>query len=258
MADIFFLIKKTVSFIFLPLPFISILIVIGLVLLWTTRRQTPGKIFVTLGMCLLLLTSFGFLSDHLLMSLENRYPPLLDVKSMKGTGDIKWIVVLGGGNVPDPRRPLSSQIAPASLTRLVEGIRLHRQLPGSKLLLSGGATSSQTPEAETLAKTALLMGIKEKDIICENKSLDTVSQAKTISGIIGRSKFILVTSAFHMPRSMALFHKYGMDPIPAPTGYIVHRQPHFDPVTIFPDAGSLGKMEIAIHEYLGMVWAHVQ
>ena len=258
MVNIVFFVKKVISFFFLPLTLASVLMVIGLVLLWATRRKTLGKVLVTLGTCLLLMASFGPLSNHMLMSLERRYPPLLDVKDIQKAKDIKWIVVLGGGNISDPGLPFSNQLAPASLVRLLEGINLHRRLPGSKLLLSGGAASSQVPEAETMAKTALLMGMKESDIVIENKSLDTASQARTIPGIVGRGQFILVTSAFHMPRSMALFRKYGMDPIPAPTAYIACKLPQFDPVTIFPSAGSLGKMDLVIHEYMGMIWSRVR
>ncbi|MFA5180114.1 MAG: hypothetical protein WC405_02235 [Syntrophales bacterium] len=62
----------------------------------------------------------------------------------------------------------------------------------------------------------------------------------------------------HMPRSMALFHKLGMDPIPAPTEYIVVRQSHVHPRAFFPVADSLHKMEAAIHEYMGLIWMHIQ
>ncbi len=257
MVNTIFILKKVISFFILPLSIVSALMVSGLILLWATKRQLLGKIFVTLGTGLLLLASFGFLADHLIMSLENRHLPLLDIKDIQRAKDIKWIVILGGGNIPDPRLPISNQIAPASLTRLLEGVNLYRQLPGSRLILSGGSVS-RTPEAETLAKAARLMGVREDDIVCEKKSLDTADQAKMISSIVGRSQFILVTSAIHMPRSMTLFRKYGMDPIPAPTSYIVYKQSQFDPGVLFPSTGSLGKMEIAIHEYLGMIWMRVQ
>jgi len=257
MVNTIFILKKVISFFILPLSIVSTLMVSGLILLWTTKRQFLGKILVTLGTGMLLLASFGFLADHLIVSLENRYLPLLDVKDIQSAKDIKWIVILGGGNIPDPRLPISNQVAPASLTRLLEGVNLYRQLPGSRLILSGGSIS-HTPEAETLKKTALLMGIREDDIVCEKKSLDTADQARTISGIVGHSRFILVTSAIHMPRSMALFRKYGMDPIPAPTSYMVYKQSQLDPGMFFPSTGSLGKMEIAIHEYLGMIWMRVQ
>ena len=258
MIDSLFLLKKIVSPLFQPLSIVSLLLVSGLILLWMTKKKSLGKFFLTLGTILLLLASYGFMADRLAVSLENRYPPLLKVEDMQKGKDIKWIVVLGGGAMPDPRLPLSSQLSPDSLTRLLEGVRLHRQLPGSRLILSGGAVFQDVPEGETLAKTAMLMGVKEKDMVRENKSLDTADQAKLISNIVGHDQFILVTSAIHMPRSIALFRKYGMDPIAAPTNYLVDKQSGIHPQAFFPRAHSLGKTEAAIHEYLGLIWMHVQ
>lgn len=258
MTETLFLLKKIISPFFQPLSIVLVLLLSGLILMWMTRKKNLGKIFLTLGTILLLLASYGFLSDWIVVSLENRYLPLLDAKNIHNPQDIKWIVVLGGGTLPDSRLPLSSQLDPSSLTRLLEGVRLHRQLPGSRLILSGGAVFQNTPEGETLAKTALLMGVIENDIVRENKSLDTADQAKLISRIVGNSRFILVTSAIHMPRSMALFRKFGLDPIPAPTNYIVVKQSRFYPGMFFPDSVSLHKMEAALHEYLGLIWMHIQ
>lgn len=258
MAETLFLLKKFISTFFQPLSIVLVLLVSGLMLLWTSRKKSLGKISLTLGTILLLLASYGFLADRIVASLENRYLPLLDVKIIHNSQDIKWIVVLGGGSLPDPRLPLSSQLSPDSLTRLLEGVRLHRQLPGSRLILSGGAVFQSVPEGETLAKTALLMAVSENDVVRENKSLDTADQAKSISSIVGHNRFILVTSAIHMPRSMALFRKFGMDPIAAPTNYMVVTQSQLHPGMFFPDSGYLRKMEAAVHEYLGMIWMRVQ
>ncbi|MDQ1278679.1 MAG: hypothetical protein QG555_1722 [Thermodesulfobacteriota bacterium] len=258
MTEILFLLKKIVSLLIQPLSIVSALLVSGLILLGVTRKKNLASILLTLGTILLLLASYGFLADRLVVSLENRYLPLLDARIIQNAKDVKWIVVLGGGTLPDPRLPLSSQLDPSSLTRLLEGIRLHRQLPASRLFLSGGAVFQDAPESETLAQTAVLMGVNEKDMIRENKSLDTADQAKMLSRIVGRKRFILVTSAIHMPRSMALFHKFGMDPIPAPTNYMVVKQSRFHPGMLFPDSRSLHSMEAAIHEYLGLIWMHVQ
>jgi len=258
MAETLFLLKKIVSPLFQPLSIVSVLLVSGLMLLWMTRKKNLGKTLLTLGTILLLLASYGFLADWLAASLENRYPPLLKVEDIQKGKDIKWIVVLGGGALPDPRLPLSSQLVPDSLSRLLEGVRLHRQLPGTRLIVSGGTGFQDVPEGETLAKTAMLMGVSDNDMVRENKSLDTADQAKLISSIIGHNKFILVTSAIHMPRSMALFRKFGMDPIAAPTNYMVVKQSRFHPGMFFPDSVSLHKMEAAIHEYLGLIWMHIQ
>ena len=81
----------------------------------------------------------------------------------------KWIVVLGGGHVSDPRLPANSQISAAALGRVVEGVRLHKAIPGSKLLLSGGAVFDPVPEAEVMARIAVLLGVKPQDIRLETR-----------------------------------------------------------------------------------------
>jgi len=76
---------------------------------------------------------------------------------------------------------------------------------------------------------------------------------------VGKDKFILVTSAAHMPRAMGLFRKQGMEPIPAPTDYMAgEREGGLRLGMFFPSAGSLEKAGSAIHEYLGMVWGKLR
>jgi uncharacterized SAM-binding protein YcdF (DUF218 family) len=86
-------------------------------------------------------------------------------------------------------------------------------------------------------------------------SLDTADQAELIAKMLGREKFILVTSAAHMPRSMALFKRRGMQPIAAPTDFRASTTPSSDPTRFFPGATSLGQTQTALHEYLGLAWA---
>jgi len=80
-----------------------------------------------------------------------------------------------------------------------------------------------------------------------------------VKEIVGKDKFILVTSAAHMPRAMGLFRKQGMEPIPAPTDYMAgEREGGLRLGMFFPSAGSLEKAGSAIHEYLGMVWGKLR
>ena len=168
---------------------------------------------------------------------------------------IRWIVVLGGGLASDPRLPANSQISAATLARLVEGVRLYKTLPGSKLLLSGGRVFNPVPEAEPMARVAVLLGVKPQDIRLESDSLDTAQQAKDIAKMIGQGKLILVTSAAHMPRALALFKKQGLEPIPAPTNYQALESQQLCPGDFLPRADSLEKETSAVHEYLGLAWA---
>jgi len=138
---------------------------------------------------------------------------------------------------------------------VVEGVRLHKAVPGSKLLLSGGAVFDPVPEAEVMAQIAVLLGVKPQDITLESDSRDTAEEAAIIAKMIGREKFILVTSAAHMPRSMALFRRRGMQPIPAPADFRAPNTQSSDPMRFFPGVWSLVQTQIAVHEYLGLAWA---
>jgi uncharacterized SAM-binding protein YcdF (DUF218 family) len=254
-----FMVKKIVALFFYPVAVCLGILILGLFCLWATRRQRLGRGLVTLGTVLLLLLSLPFISRQTLTPLERRYPALLHPETVswgeKGSTAPKWIVVLGGGHVSDPRLPPNSQINAAALGRVVEGVRLHKTIPGSKLLLSGGRVFDPVPEAEVMAQIAELLGVKPQDISLESDSRDTADQAELIAKMLGREKFILVTSAAHMPRSMALFRKRGLHPIPAPSDFRVRVAWRFDPGNFFPRASSLGELETAAHEYLGLAWA---
>ena len=216
-----FLVKKILPLLFYPVVLCLGILILGLVCLWGTRRGRLGKVLVTLGTVLLLLLSLPCVSQQFLIPLESRYPALLHPEKIAWEGQTsgtspKWIVVLGGGHESDPRLPANSQINDAALGGLVEGVRLYKAIPGSKLLLSGGRVFDPVPEAEVMAQVANLLGVKPEDISLESDSRDTADQAEIIAKRLGRERFILVTTAFHMPRSMALFKKRGMQPIPAP------------------------------------------
>ena len=114
------------------------------------------------------------------------------------------------------------------------------------------------PNAKIMADVAEAIGVNKQDLVLESLSKDTKDEARLIQKIVGKDQFILVTSASHMPRSVALFKKHGMHPIPAPTDYFVKKRQRVSPGIFFPSAGDLYKTERAFHEYLGMVWAKLR
>ena len=177
---------------------------------------------------------------------------------MSAVLDIEWVVVLSGGSSSDAHLPVTGRLSHASLVRLVEGIRIHRKLLKSKLILSGGGAFNTVAEAKTMADVAVALGMNDEDIVVESESKDTKDQARLIRKIVGNNRFVLVTSASHMPRSMALFEKRGMRPIPAPIGHKVKERQNITPAIFFPSAGRIAKMEHAFYEYLGLVWAKLR
>jgi uncharacterized SAM-binding protein YcdF (DUF218 family) len=253
-----FMFKKILALPLKPVSLCLEILILGLFFLWVTRRQRLGKFLVTLGTGLLFLLSSSFFSPKLLAPLEYRYPALLHPETISWEGDgtsTRWIVVLGGGHVSDPALPVNSQISAAELTRMVEGVRLYKAIPQSKLLLSGGVVFDPVPEAKLMAQIAISLGVKPQDIVLEPNARDTEGEAAAIAGMINGKKLILVTSAAHMPRSMALFAKHGMEPIPAPTDYLFKKGQGLGPNPFFPNAGHVSQVETAVHEYLGLAWA---
>ena len=165
---------------------------------------------------MLALSSFKATSDAILRPIEYKYRAFTNgTEYNKMQSKPAFVVVLGGGHISSNELPLLSQIGSSSLVRLIEGIRIQREIKGSKLLLSGGKVFDPVSNAQIMAGIAKAIGVNEKDIIIEADSRDTKDQARIIKSIIGDKMFVLVTSASHMPRSMALFKKMGMNPIPA-------------------------------------------
>lgn len=250
-----FILKKIVAPLLFPVPLCLEILLVGLILLWFTRRQKTGRIVVSIGVILLAVFGCGLMSNTLLGRLEHEYPPLL---SLDDVSNVKWVVVLGGGQISNPQLPVTNRLSGASLARLVEGIRLHNLLGRSKLILSGGGASDTIPEAKVLADVAVALGIAGENLVLESLSRDTKDEARLIQKIVGNDRFILVTSGSHMPRSMAMFRKTGMQPIPAPTDYYVKQQRGMSPGMFFPSSGGLRKTERAVYEYLGLTWAKLK
>jgi uncharacterized SAM-binding protein YcdF (DUF218 family) len=250
-----FLLKKIVGTMFLPLPVCLVILILGVVILWFSRKQRLGKTVVTLGTVLLLILSFNLTSSAILAPLENAYPPILNPAPLR---DVKWIVVLSGGHISDPRVPITSRIGGSTLVRLVEGIRLHRLIPGSRLLLSGSGVFDPESSGRIMADMAVALGVDRSDLVLEEDSRDTYEQALCVKKIVGRDRFILVTRAAHMPRSVALFRKQGMDPIPAPTEHMVKTRENISSGIFFPLASNLEMVESAVHEYMGLLWGKMR
>lgn len=253
----FFVLKKIIGPLITPLPVCFAILIAGIVFLWGRKRQQLGKILVSISMAGLFVSSTPWVSTFMIRPLEHKYPALTQ---FNGLPEIKWVVVLGGGMLDDENISANSQLYDSSVSRLAEGIRIHRRLPGTKLIVSGGPASGTISEAEAMAGTASLLGVDRQEIVLEKTSLDTEDQAILVKKIIGNDDLILVTSASHMPRSMALFKKQGMRPIAAPTDYKTKPRGKVGLrlFSLCPGARHILMIEMAMHEYLGMLWAKMR
>lgn len=241
----------------MPVQLCAEFLLLGLILLWFTKKQRTGKVLTSIGTVLLLLWGNAPAANRLLRPLESRYPPLMASPGSTPLSTLPraaFIVVLGGGHTSDPYLPVTSRPNQVSAVRLAEAIRLYRQLPGSRMVLSGGRWLDPVSEAEIMAQFVRAFGVSERDIVLETESRDTEEEARLIRPTVGSQPFILVTSAAHMPRSVALFRKLGMNPIPAPTNFLSRPTKGVDPADLYPQPAALYRSDISLHEYLALIW----
>ncbi|WP_031386899.1 ElyC/SanA/YdcF family protein [Desulfonatronum thiodismutans] len=252
-----FLLKKIIGLLCMPLSVAGLLLVAGLVLSWFGKSRKLAGVLLLLGTMMAMGFASSPVADRLLTPLELRYEP---VTSAWDLADVRFVVVLGGGHRSDPRLTATMQLSDASLARLIEGIRLHRQLPESVLIFTGGAIFDAFSHAWVMAAAAGELGELEPKVLLDQPR-DTAEEMLALREVIAADEpFLLVTSASHMPRSVALAKAAGLAPVPAPTDFLVkqslERERH--PGDYFPSAVALRRSERAVYEYLGLIWTEVR
>ncbi len=243
-----FIFLKTVQHLILPPASILFLLLFGFLLIRSHRNL--GRLFIAAGFLLLYGLSISPVSSALIAPLESGYRPV-NVKLVKA--DV--IVVLGGGSIDRSWLGLDQEPGEGSTQRLVAGVKLYRVLH-IPVLLTGGSGDTAQPDlsdADAMARTAMALGVLEKDIIIENKSRNTLESARAVKGMFKGKRIILVTSAYHMKRSVALFKKQGLEVIPAPAGYRAERRPAAF-FSYVPNAASLSTSAAALSEYFSFTW----
>jgi uncharacterized SAM-binding protein YcdF (DUF218 family) len=242
-----FLLKKIVTIFIMPLSIGLITVCAGIVLLWFSKHQNRAKVLVTIGVIWIILVSFNPLTNAMLSPLEHTYP-----RYEHPTIPVRYVSVLGGGHISDQTIPLSSQLGKGSVVRLVEGVRIQRENPGSKLILSGFGGVDSVANAVVMARVAIALGVDSATIIIETRPKDTEEESVLVGAIVGSEPFVLVTSASHLKRATALFRSRGCNPIPAPTDF--ESYPFRSPRELMPNSNALGKSERWVYETVGMIW----
>ncbi|MBA3537742.1 MAG: YdcF family protein [Tatlockia sp.] len=250
---IFFILRHLFEVILNPFFLILLLFVFFLILLWLSATSLFIRIGFLSVFILFILFSSGWLVEGLTRTLEDGNKPLTKVSP-----SIRWVVVLSGGQAQLTNLPTNDILYGISIKRLIEGLRIYRQLPGSKMLLSGGGYGSDLSEAAHLAELATWFAIPARDIVLETRSMNTVEQVKAIKQFVHDEPFYLVTSAIHMPRSICLCHANGLNPIAAPTDFTLYWSDKLWPIRYLPNAHNFFYLSIAMHELLGKTWAKIR
>ena len=248
----YFLASKFIGFFVVPSNFILTLTVCGL-LLWATRFSKSGKRIVIASIILLLIAGATPLGTALLLPLENRFQPW---NSSRGapTG----IIVLGGIINPE----ISVQRGEISLDeaaeRIIAAVELYRRYPTVRIVFAGGSANivfRGPSESEFAARFLENFGIPREHIELESSSRNTRENAvNTMKLVMPKpgERWLLVTSAYHMPRAIGLFRKVGF-PIEAyPVDW---RTGGWGDLVMssFSFLGGFDNLDIAVHEWGGLI-----
>jgi uncharacterized SAM-binding protein YcdF (DUF218 family) len=241
--------KQLVGMLVTPL-LLALLLAIAALALRTLRWRRTSRSLLALAVAIAWLGALPAIGDALLSPLERRYAPL-DIDRLRGP--TAHVVVLGSSYTPGDHLPITAALDDEGLARAVEGIVLFRRLQAARLVLSGGAPAGSTPSARGYAALARSLGVDEQSLIVLDRPLDTADEARAVHALLGASPFVLVTSAYHMPRAVGLMERAGAHPIPAPTGQRVLPRPVQPVRRWLPSSRGLRRTELAIHEYLGLL-----
>ena len=243
-----FFLKKFITAFLMPVPIGLFLLFLALYFLFVSSYK-KAKIFLFLGFCWFLLLSFQPVSNALLKPLEDSQTALLEIPK------VEYILVLGSSHTTNDNLSITSQLTPVAINRLVEGIRIYKELGNAKLIVSGFSGYDENPHSLMQEKLAISMGVKKEDIIRFDNPKDTKEEVLETKKLLGNKEFILVTSASHMKRANLLFKKEGLNPYLAPTYNLGNKTQSFDS---YFSGKNLFKTEIAFHEYLGLIYAYLK
>lgn len=240
--------KKIISMLAAPATVILVLLVVGL---WRFLRPAGswrrGGVWLVLGTVCFYLCTTAPLPQSLVNRLEGRYAAITHLAADPA---IPYIVVLSGGIRSRHDVPPTSLLDDFSIARVVEGIRLFYLLKGKPLLvMSGGGPGAVGDRMAALARS---LGIPADKVLSETNSLDTHGNAREVKAIVHNAPFLLVTSAAHMPRAMAIFQLLGLRPVPAPADF--RGQTAYRAMDLWPAGVHLRNLEMVLHEYLGLAY----
>lgn len=262
----FFWLKKLIAYWIMPVPVLVVLLVAGVLLMFAggtaasggagNRRTRTGRMLVTIATVALVLLSNKFVSTGLMRPLEATYPPIPDISGRvpPALAQCQYVAVLGAGNADTPGESALDLLSTSARARITEAVRILRLLPNARLLVSGPAEYHHVTHATILERAAISLGIAPARIQRIEHARDTEDESNAVKRRAGDAPVALVTSAWHMPRAVALFRSAGVHVVPCPTDYTAPWDGRFYWRDFLWDVESLERSSLAIHERVGYLW----
>jgi uncharacterized SAM-binding protein YcdF (DUF218 family) len=247
----FFLASKILGFFAIPS---NLVISIGLfgVCLLPTRFKRAGRRLAAASIVILAVLGLSPIGNILIIPLEQRFPAW---DSTAGAPD--GIIVLGGAIAPDVSGARNEVALNESAERMTAVAELARRYPEARILFSGGSGAlifDEGTEAEFVLRLFESFGIPSSRVVLEDRSRNTVENAVFSKEILSPKpgeRWLLVTSAYHLPRAIGAFRKVGFAVEPYPVDW--RTRGNEDALRPFPTLGDgLRRTDTAVREWIGL------
>ena len=253
---LFFVLSKTIGIMLLPTNFLIGIGVIGALLL-ATRMASAGRKLLVFAIVLFAICGFSPLGNLLLYPLEQRFPPWDAAR-----GAPAGIVVLGGSIDSDVSAAHGVAVVAGAADRIIAAAALAHRYPDARLIFTGGSASLVSDDAREADYAAALfesLGLSRQRLTMERRSRNTHENAefsRALAAPKAGERWLLVTSAFHMPRSIGLFRKVGFDVEAYPVDWRVGGREGLLRFTAVSLEG-LDRVNAAVREWMGLAayWA---
>jgi len=252
----FFVASKVLWLFLAPVNLLLVVALVGAILSGG-RLARAGRGIAIAAIALLLAMGVLPLGAWLIAPLEDRFPP--PPASMPPP---YGIIVLGGAIDDELGRARHQVTLADGAARLTEAAALARRFPEARLVYTGGSnslTNADSTEARDAAALLATLGVDPSRIALEDRSRNTDENARFTRDLVHpdpSQAWLLVTSAWHMPRAMALFRKAGFNVVADPVDY--RSQGGFGDWRLNADAArGFLLFDLAVHEWIGLVayWA---
>ena len=248
----FFAASKTVGYLLLPSNFLIGLGLFGAILL-LTRFARAGRRLMAAALVLLAICAYSPLANFLLYPLESRFP-----KWDGSRGEPDGIIVLGGPLDADLSAAHGVPVISGAADRLVGAATLAHRYPKARLVYSGGSPnliSNDAKEADYATALFQGLGIPKSRLTMERQSRNTRENAEFSRQIAmpkPGERWLLVTSAYHMPRSIGLFRKAGFPVEAYPVDWKVGTKEDLFKYFVVANDG-LQLVDTGVREWLGLI-----
>lgn len=246
----FFILSKTLSYLVMPISVVCILLLLSVFL----KNPRWKKRMFWSGLGLLLFFSNDFIANEIMLAWEVKTKAYADMKP-HALG-----IVLTGTTIP-LLKPDDRVYFHRGADRVTHTVQLYKLGLIKKILISGGSGrlgGEDEPEANKFRKAMILMGVDSASIMIENETRNTYESAVAVKPMLDSLHYraedcLLITSAFHMRRSLACYRKAGVEPEPFSTDFYAHQRSYYPDAFLIPKLDAIIIWQKLVKEWVGLL-----